>query len=99
MSGKCVRRELQGFRPGQVRDRIEHTMGLRPAMIAVLLTVAAAAAAAPPVATPLLAKASASEPAHKTVAQKPARIVDLDWKQLLPENERSHFTAVAPPPV
>jgi uncharacterized protein len=68
-------------------------------MIAVLLTVAAAAAAAPPAATPLLAKASASEPGHKTVAQKPARILDLDWKQLLPENERSHFTAVAPPPV
>jgi len=69
-------------------------------MIAVLLTMAAAASvAAPPPATPLLAKASSSDPGRKAVVQKPARIVDLDWKQLLPEAERGHFTAVAPPPV
>ena len=75
-------------------------MGLRPAMIAGLLTVAAggtAAIAAPP-ATPLLAKAAPAEPGHRGVAQK-SRILDLDWKELLPQNERAHFTATAPPPV
>lgn len=70
-------------------------------MIAVLLTVTAltAVAATPPTAPTVLAKASPSEPGHKAVAQKPVRILDLDWKELLPEGERSHFTAVAPPPV
>jgi hypothetical protein len=29
----------------------------------------------------------------------PVRILDLDWKELLPEGERAHFTAIAPPPV
>jgi hypothetical protein len=67
-------------------------MGLRPAMIAVLLVVASGATASVTMA--------AREPAHKAVAQKgPARIVDLDWKELLPEAERSHFTATAPLPV
>jgi uncharacterized protein len=70
-------------------------------MIAALLTVAGGGAAvvATPPATPLLAKASSTGPGHKSAAQKPARILDLDWKELLPENERAHFTAVAPPPV
>jgi hypothetical protein len=69
-------------------------------MIAAVLTVAGAAAvAAPPAATALLAKASTNGPGHKAAAQKSARIVDLDWKELLPESERAHFTAVAPPPV
>jgi hypothetical protein len=63
--------------------------------VAVLTTVTAKPAAAPTV----LAKASSNEPGHKAVAQKPVRILDLDWKELLPEGERSHFTAVAPPPV
>jgi len=79
-------------------------MGLRPATIAVLLTLAAggtpgAALAAPPAAQPLLAKASAIAPGHQAPALRPARILDLDWKELLPETERSHFIAVAPPPV
>jgi hypothetical protein len=84
-------------------------MGLRPAVIAPLLlligtavtalTVAAlGAAAAKPVAV-TLAKASQNEPGHKTVAQKAGHILDLDWRELLPEGERSHFTAVAPAPV
>jgi hypothetical protein len=79
-------------------------MGLRPAVITPLLIVAAltvaalGAAAAKPAAT-TLAKASPNEPGHKTVAQKPGRILDLDWKELLPEGERAHFTAVAPAPV
>jgi uncharacterized protein len=69
-------------------------------MIAALLTVAATAAIAEkPAATTLLAKAFPSEPGRKSVSQKPARILDLDWKELLPESERAHFTAVAPPPV
>ncbi|MBV8804479.1 MAG: DUF3299 domain-containing protein, partial [Sinobacteraceae bacterium] len=76
-------------------------MGLRPAMIAGLLTVAAGntpAIAAGPPATPLLAKAASAEPGHRGVVQK-SRILDLDWKELLPQNERAHFTATAPPPV
>jgi hypothetical protein len=74
-------------------------MGLRPAVIAVLLTVASLAAVAAKPAATTLAKASAVEPGHKTVAQKPGHILDLDWRELLPEGERAHFTAVAPPPV
>ena len=73
-------------------------MGMRPAVFAVLLMVTAlAAAAAKPVGTILLARTSAAE--HKAGAQKSGHILDLDWKDLLPEGERSHFTAVAPPPV
>jgi uncharacterized protein len=80
-------------------------MGLRPAMIAMLCLVAGAeapvaAVAAPPAGATLLAKASQSEPGHRSAALKaPPRIVELDWKELLPEGERAHFTAVAPPPV
>ena len=37
--------------------------------------------------------------ASGVAAQKPSRIMDLDWKELLPVSERAHFTAVAPPPV
>ena len=79
-------------------------MGLRPAMIAMLRLVAGALApvavvAAPPGGT-LLAKVSQSEPGHKNAAiNAPPRIVELDWKELLPEGERAHFTAVAPPPI
>lgn len=80
-------------------------MGLRPAMIAMLCLVAGAeapvaAVAAPPAGATLLAKASQTEPGHKSAALKASpRIVELDWKELLPEGERAHFTAVAPPPV
>jgi uncharacterized protein len=74
-------------------------------MIAMLWLVAGAVApvavvAAPPAGATLLAKASQSEPGRKNAALKtPPRIVELDWKELLPEGERAHFTAVAPPPV
>ena len=81
-------------------------MGLRPAMIAALWIVASSAippvaVAAPPGAPTLLAKASTAEPGRKASAHKapPPRIIDLDWKELLPEGERSHFTATAPQPV
>ena len=37
--------------------------------------------------------------ASGVAAQRPVHILDLDWKELLPEDERAHFTAVAPPPV
>jgi uncharacterized protein len=79
-------------------------MGLRPAVIALLLiaialTAAAWGAVAAKPAPVTLAKASPNEPGHKTVAQKPGHVLDLDWKELLPEGERGHFTAVAPPPV
>jgi len=79
-------------------------MDLRPAVIAALMTGGALiAVAAKPVATAAVAPAApAASPAlaaHKAAAQKSGRIVDLDWKELLPEGERAHFTATAPPPV
>jgi len=80
-------------------------MGLRPAVITPLLIVTALTVAALGAAVGFVtaatahAKASPSEPGHKAVASKPGRILDLDWKELLPEGERAHFTAVAPAPV
>ncbi len=73
-------------------------------MIAVLWIVAGggpiAAVAAPPTKGTLLAKVSSPGPGRRSnVPKAPARIVDLDWKELLPEGERGQFTAVAPPPV
>jgi hypothetical protein len=74
-------------------------MGMSP-VFAVLLTVTAlAAVAAKPAATTTAARTSATGPGHNSGAQKSGHILDLDWKDLLPEGERSHFTAVAPPPV
>jgi len=64
-------------------------MKIRPAVFAVLLTIAAFVAMA---AKPASTTAKATLP-------KPPRVIDLDWKELLPEGERSHFTAIAPPPV
>lgn len=64
-------------------------MKMRPAMFAVLLTnVAIAAMAAKPAAT--TAKSTPPVAAH---------VIELDWKELLPEGERSRFTAVAPAPI
>jgi len=31
--------------------------------------------------------------------QKPGEVLDVDWRDLLPANERAHYSAVAPPPV
>jgi uncharacterized protein len=69
-------------------------MEMRPAMFAVLLIGATYASQA--------LVAMAAKPAAATAKAgplKPGHILDLDWKELLPETERSHFTAVAPPPV
>jgi hypothetical protein len=30
--------------------------------------------------------------------QKPGEVLEIDWSDLLPENERAHFSASAPPP-
>ncbi|MBS0417558.1 MAG: DUF3299 domain-containing protein [Proteobacteria bacterium] len=75
-------------------------MKMRPAVFAVLLIVTAVAtlAAKPASATPV-ANSSSLVPGHKALPAKPGRIIELDWKELLPEGERSHFTAVAPAPI
>jgi hypothetical protein len=79
-------------------------MGLRPALFAALLTVAAlvAIAATPAASTPAPALAPKAAPGKldpKLAAAKAGRVIELDWRELLPEKERAHFTAVAPPPV
>src|SRR5438477_5436193 len=89
------------FRPGQGRDRIGSKMKMRRAVFAVFLTITslvprAGCEAVQP------ARAMAAKPAATTAKpapSKPPRVIDLDWKELLPEGERSHFTAIAPPPV
>ena len=75
-------------------------------MFAVVLTITAlVAVAAKPAPTNAIGNKSSSltssslAPGHKAAPPKPAHTLDLDWKELLPEAERSHFTAVAPPPV
>jgi hypothetical protein len=75
-------------------------------MFAVVLAVTALVTASMPAATNAIGNKSSSSvassslgPGHKAGSPKPGRILDLDWKELLPEGERSHFTAVAPPPV
>jgi uncharacterized protein len=76
-------------------------MKTRPAVFAVLLTITALVPRAGCEAMQP-ARAMAAKPASttaKTTPPKPARIIDLDWKELLPEGERSHFTAIAPAPV
>jgi len=76
-------------------------MKMRPAVFAVLLIVAAAATmAAKPASTTVVANNSSSLlPGHKALSTRQSRIIELDWKELLPERERAHFTAVAPAPV
>jgi hypothetical protein len=86
-------------------------MGMRPAMFAVVMVGATyashalVAVAAKPAVTnavadkPSLLARSPLEPGHKADPPKPGRILDLDWKELLPEGERAHFSAVAPPPM
>ena len=61
-------------------------MGFRPAVFSFLVVAFVAVDAKPP----------ASPPVKKT---PPHSVVDLDWRELLPENERAQFTATAPPPV
>ena len=76
-------------------------MKMRPAVFAVLLIVAAVAAPAakPASATAVARNSSSLASGHKALPSKAGRIIDLDWKELLPEGERSHFTAVAPAPI
>jgi len=59
-------------------------MALRPVLFAALLLLPLPS---------LAAKPGGGQPA------KAGQILDLDWRQLLPEKERWHFTAVAPPPI
>jgi hypothetical protein len=75
-------------------------------MFAVVLTITAlVAVAAKPAPTNAIGNKSSSltssslAPGHKGGPPKPGHTLDLDWKELLPEAERSHFTAVAPAPV
>jgi uncharacterized protein len=75
-------------------------MALRP----VLFAMAAIAALPAVAATPAPAPAAAPKPlptrsATARPVAKNGRVLELDWKELLPEAERSHFTAVAPAPV
>jgi hypothetical protein len=75
-------------------------MGLRPALFAALLTgVALAAVAAQPAATTPATHKGAVKPGPAKSNPKAGQLIELDWKELLPENARSHFTAVAPAPV
>jgi uncharacterized protein len=53
--------------------------------------------AKPPAARPGTAAAARRAPVR--VKQKPGEVLEVDWKNLLPLNERSHYSAAAPPPV
>jgi hypothetical protein len=65
-------------------------MSLRLALLATLLATSLPVPAEPP-ARPR------SSPAKPAV--QPPRVLDLDWKQLLPENERKLYSPLPPPPV
>ncbi len=69
-------------------------MKTRSALFAVLL---AGATYAPHTLVAIAAKPASTT--AKAAPGKPLHVVDLDWKELLPEGERSHFTPVAPAPV
>src|SRR5512143_4120781 len=70
-------------------------MKMRPAVSAVLLTITALVTmAAKPASTTVSLEAG-----HKGAPARQGRVIDLDWRELLPEGERSHFTATAPAPV
>jgi hypothetical protein len=64
-----------------------------------LLTMLAATVALPALA--VKAPGGGHDVASKGLAAKPAaaRVVELDWKQLLPESERRHYSPLPPPPV
>jgi hypothetical protein len=50
--------------------------------------------------TPAGTSASKSKPAKSKPKpkQKPGEVLEIDWRDLLPENERAHYSASAPPP-
>jgi hypothetical protein len=61
--------------------------------------------ASPARATGVSSRAKPVSAGKKTVApkskpkQKPGEVMDLDWRDLLPEEDRSRYSASAPPPV
>ncbi len=55
-----------------------------------------AAETKPPVTTKGKPAAHAATPKPKP---KPGEVVEIDWRDLLPENERAHYSEAAPPPV
>jgi hypothetical protein len=61
-------------------------MQSRPAVFGLILALTVLAPAAAP----------SPEPA---APKKSVPVLDLDWKELLPESERAHYTATAPAPV
>ena len=64
-------------------------MFLRVALLATLIAASPAALAEP---------AARAHGRAKLTLQTP-RVLDLDWKQLLPESERKHYSPLPPPPV
>ena len=64
-------------------------MVLRVALLAALIAALPAALAEP---------AARAHGGAKLTLQTP-RVLDLDWKQLLPESERKHYSPLPPPPV
>ena len=62
---------------------------------------------AKPAATATKGKPAATKPGTAAAArkppvrikQKPGEVLGVDWKDLLPANERAHYSAAAPPPV
>jgi hypothetical protein len=85
------------------------TSALPAALACTLLCAATTAVAATNAATPAKpatakAKAAAVKPKSATARPakpkpKPGEIVEIDWRELLPENGRAHYSAAAPPPV
>jgi uncharacterized protein len=43
--------------------------------------------------------AATKKPAAGRIKQKPGEVMELDWKELLPRDERKHYSAAAPPPL
>jgi hypothetical protein len=58
---------------------------------------APATQAKPPAAKPGTAAAAKRKPVR--IRQKPGEVMEIDWKDLLPADERSRYSAAAPPPV
>jgi len=56
-------------------------------------------AAKPAAARPHAGRPNAARPNAARPKPKPGEIMELDWRDLLPENERSHYSPVAPPPI
>ncbi len=52
----------------------------------------------PPASAKSKANGGKSPPPKTKPKQKPGEVMELDWSDLLPENERSHYSASAPPP-